>query len=302
MNNRLIERYIWLIQCFIRAGADGMDLKEVQKRWSERWGETYTRRSFCNHRDHIREIFGINIGCRRSDNIYMIDNASDADANLTPLKWLVDSLSMRNLAELAQGPLKGRIAFEELPSGNDSLQQLVAAMEENRRVRIEYRKYSSSESSFYTLRPYAVKEYAKRWYLVAYCEEKDDIRVYALDRLRKLEAGEGGFSLPEGFDVDELFADCFGIYLPDRDSQRQTVVFKASAEEVPYLDDLPLHPSQTKLSRHRDGSCTYSIKVHPNRRLLMEFLSRGSAIEVCKPLSLRKMIQEEITKTKAIYE
>ena len=73
MNNKLIERYIWLIQTFLKAGARGMDLQEIQSRWESRWGETYTRRSFCNHRDHIREIFGIHIDCRRSDNIYLID-------------------------------------------------------------------------------------------------------------------------------------------------------------------------------------------------------------------------------------
>ena len=102
--------------------------------------------------------------------------------------------------------------------------------------------------------------------------------------------------------MDELFSDCFGIYLPDKGSERQRVIFKVTPQEAPYLDDLPLHWSQKRIGTAEDGRLIYRIDVHLNHRLLMEFLSRGRAIEVCEPLEFRQMIAEEITKTNILYE
>lgn len=302
MTNILIQKYIWLVQTFMKAGFGGMDLQEIQQRWEERWGEVYTRRSFCNHRDHIRDIFGINIGCRRSDNIYFIDYDSNSDESGTSIKWIVDSVAMQNIAELSEGRLKGRIALETIPSGKEKLLDIIAAMEDNLCIEIGYRKYSSSSTSAYTIYPYAVKESVKRWYLVGYCEQRNAVRVYSLDRIVSLQTSDRHFEMPDRFDVDALFEDCYGVYLPDEGSARQKVVLRLSPQEAHYADDLPLHTSQRKLSTDGDGYATYSIRIHPNRQFLLDILSKGSGVEVLEPAELREQVRNELIKSIKLYE
>ena len=300
MVSELLQKYLWLIQIFMRAGQKGLVLGTVQDLYERRWGEPYTRKSFCNHRNMVYDIFGINIDCRRNDNHYFIDTKS-SENNTTSYRWMLDSLTTGTLAELRSGQLKGRISLQGVPSGKSWLAQLSGAMQSNVAVEIAYRKYSGNDTSAYTIRPYALKENAQRWYLVGWCEQRSQTRVYALDRIMSVETTNDTFEMPEGFDVDELFSNCFGVYLPDEGSQPVRLVFRVTESESKYLLDLPIHESQREISRG-GGKVTFAIDVHPNRDLMMQLLSRGESLEVLEPADIREQIYMETKKTSQLYE
>ena len=172
------------------------------------------------------------------------------------------------------------------------------AMVEGNEIRIDYQKYTSSQTDTYTLRPYAVKEFAKRWYIIAYCLERNALRVYGLDRIVKLEICEERFEMPDGFDVDSLFATSFGIYMTE--GQGQTVTFRTSATEAKYLRDLPIHGSQQEVDSD-DDSVTFSIFVCPDKNLVMEFCKYGDRIEVLTPAHIRGAVASELAKAASIY-
>mgnify|MGYP003300418963 CR=1 FL=1 len=73
MVTELLQKYIWLVQTFIRAGNNGLSLSEVEERWERRFYLSYSRRTFNNHREAIEDVFGIKIECNRSTNRYFID-------------------------------------------------------------------------------------------------------------------------------------------------------------------------------------------------------------------------------------
>ena len=50
MVTELLQKYIWLVQTFIRAGENGLSLSEIEGRWEERFDSSYSRRTFNNHR------------------------------------------------------------------------------------------------------------------------------------------------------------------------------------------------------------------------------------------------------------
>lgn len=301
MVSELLQKYLWLIQTFTRVGSRGMVLDEVMDKWESRWGEAYSRKSFCNHRNMIYDIFGLKIACRRSDNVYYLDTDSTDQDSGSSFRWMLDSVTMNSLAELRDGQLKGRITLENVPAGKNLLSTLAGAMQDNVKIKISYLKYSSKEASDYTLRPYALKENARRWYLVAYCEERSQVRVYSLDRIKNIVVTPQSFRMSPSFDVDELFAGCFGVYLPDEGMSLSRIVFRTTVQEARYLIDLPIHESQEIVSTD-DSHVTFSIVVYPNKNLLMEFLSRGSSLEILEPTNLREQIASEIKKTIQLYE
>lgn len=299
MVTELLQKYIWLVQTFIRAGENGLSLGEISDRWENRFDSPYSRRTFNNHREAVEEVFGIRIECNRSTNRYFIGCTDDVTDDNAETAWLINTFTVNNMLALGKERLSGRVSVEDIPSGHRHLTSIMEAMTESREIRITYQKYTRAESDSYTLRPYAVKEFAKRWYLVAYCIERKGLRVYGLDRIQSLGLTGESFRMPKNFDVDELFSTSFGIYIPEE--KGRTITFRTSPTDARFLRDLPIHSSQKEIASDA-GSVTFSIFVCPNKALIMEFCKYGSGIEVISPEDIRAQVAEEHRKAAEKYK
>ncbi len=298
MVTELLQKYIWLVQTFIRAGEKGLSLEEISAKWEDRFDSAYSRRTFNNHREAVEDVFGIRIDCNRSTNRYFVEYSEDVSDEDAERAWLINTFTVNNMLSLGKERLSGRVSVEDIPSGHNHLTSVMEAMTEGHVIRISYLKYTSSKADIYTLRPYAVKEFAKRWYIIGYCLERKALRVYGLDRVHSLDILEERFEMEKGFDVDELFATSFGIYLPEEAAK--TITFRTSATEAKYLRDLPIHSSQEEVSS--DGrTVTFSIFVCPNRNLIMEFCKYGDRLEVLSPESIRNQVASQLISAAALY-
>lgn len=298
MVTELLRKYIWLVQTFIRAGEHGLSLDEISDKWESRFDSAYSRRTFNNHREAVEEVFGIRIGCNRSTNRYFIEYSDEVSDENAETAWLINTFTVNNMLSLGKERLSGRVSVEDIPSGHKHLTSILEAMTEGQELRIGYQKYTSAKADLYTVRPYAVKEYAKRWYLVAYCIEREALRVYGLDRIQHMEATDATFDMPKGFDVESLFATSFGIYLTE--GKGQTITFKTSRTEGKYFRDLPVHWSQKEIASD-ENSVTFSIFVCPDKNLIMEFCKYGSKIEILSPEPVREAVATELRNAASIY-
>lgn len=305
MVSELLQKYIWLVQTFIRAGEDGLSLQEISDKWESRFDSQYSRRTFNNHRKDVEDVFGIYIDCNRRTNRYFIEYSEDVADENAESAWLINTFTVGKVLSMGRQRLSGRVAVENIPSGHQHLTSVMEAMTDNHEIVIGYRKYSSTEAERLTLQPYAVKESAKRWYMIAYCVERQGLRVYGLDRIQYLEITDRSYKMPRGFDVDELFATSFGIYLPEQRAQK--IVFRTSAKEAKYLRDLPLHSSQCEEESGQDH-VTFSIFVCAKDKngkfyndLIMELCRYGSRIEVLSPEDVREAVATELKKAASMY-
>lgn len=302
MVSELIDKYIWLVQTFIDAGPQGLSLGQLSRKWTDRYGgEEYPRRSFNNHRAAIAEVFGIEIACNRSTKCYYIDAGSSAVDKRQSVDWLINTFTVNNLLALGKERLSGRVSVEDIPSGQKFLPSVMQSMLENEGLLLQYRKYLSKESELRHIRPYAVKEFAKRWYVVAYSEEADAIRVYAMDRILSLERTGKKFRMPKGFHVDEFFESSYGIYPPEGEAP-VLVRLRATPRETAYLQDLPLHASQVFEGTDSEGFGRFVLRLIPNPNLVMELCRHGNRLEVLEPETLRGQVLEELRKALEMYE
>ncbi len=293
----LVEKYVFLVQAFVEAGEKGLSLSQLQQKWENRYGAAYPRRSFNNHRAAVEQVFGIVISCDRSTNRYRIDQGESAMDKREAVDYLINTFTVNSLLTLGKERLSGRVAVEDVPSGQIFLIPVMQAMLDGAVLSLQYKKYQSPETDHRTIHPYAVKEFEKRWYIVAYSVEAGQLRTYAMDRIVSLERADGHFTLPKGFNVDELFEASYGIYLPEEGQTPVLVKIKATEREAAYLMDLPLHPSQVRLSGN-----IFALRVIPNPGFVMELLRHGNRLEVLEPQSLRQTIQDELRKAIDIYE
>ena len=298
MVTELLQKYIWLVQTFVRAGKSGLLLSEIEDRWKSRFNLPYSRRTFNNHREAVEEVFGIKIECNRSTNCYYIDYSEDVSDENAETAWLINTFTVNSMLSIGKQRLSGRVSVEDIPSGHIFLTAIMEAMTDGVEIEIDYQKYTAESAEKLTLHPYALKEFAKRWYLIAYCVEREGLRVYGLDRVRKLNVSSKGFKMPKGFDVDELFATSFGIYLPG--GKAEIIKYRVSEKEARFLRDLPLHRSQEEVEQ-KDGFVTFSIFACPDKNMIMEFCKFGSMIEVLSPAGVRESVASELQNAARIY-
>ena len=299
MVSELLRKYIWLVQIFIKEGDRGLALEEILDKWEARWGSSYSRRTFNNHRLAIEEVFDIKIECNRSSMRYFVRYSEDLKDEDAGPAWLINTFTVNSLLALGKERLSGRISVEDIPSGQKYLTTIMDAMLDDKQLNMFYCKYTGNEVEEFNVMPYALKEFAKRWYVIGYCRERNGLRVYGLDRITFIRVSEESFKLPEGFDVDDIFASSFGIYLPDG-SRAVDIVFRANKKEARYLRDLPLHHSQRELEVSSD-SVVFSVRLVPNSNLIMEFCKRGDRLEVLEPQEIRAQVAGELKRALALY-
>ena len=309
--SELIEKYIWLVQTLTSSGERGLTLHELGEKYGRRFGQTYSRRTFNNHRIAVESLFGIDIECDRRVHRYFIPFSNDVLDNDESIGWLVNTFTVNSLLSLSKERLSGRVSVEEIPSGQKYLTSILQAMEDGKELEIRYGKYSSYTSETLHIQPFAVKEHEKRWYLVAFCHERaesedgnNDInawRVYGLDRISSLQETETVFKMPKDFDVDGIFSQSYGIYFPKAGQKPVTIRFKVTDEEARYLRDLPIHRSQVEEGAAKGGGRIFRLRVIPNRNLTMEFCRHAGRLVVIEPEEVRKDVADKIAKAYKSY-
>lgn len=249
----------------------------------------------------IREVYNIEIKCNRSTNEYEITEDNDLYAqNLLEAFDVFRALqNYGNLSEMIQ--------FEKrLPAGTEYLSPLLRAIKEKRQVKLHYYKFwdKSSQTQERTIEPYLLKEAQRRWYVLAWDVEKEALRVFGLDRIKRLDDERGvKFQHPVPKDVEHYFDDSFGAWVDNERTQAEEVVLafrKLPTDTVfipnpaKYLEAMPLHSSQQILKEEEEAIVLrLRIKITPD--FIKELLSYGKQVEVLTPPHLQK---ELITKQK----
>ena len=212
MAKNYFDRYVWLIDVINRHGH--ISFKDISYLWSRSplntVGENFLpERTFHNHREAIFDTFGIEIKCDRSLGYY-IANSDDLEADGIR-QWLLESLSMNNLLNETKD-MRDRILFEKIPSSQKWLPVIVNAMRYGKVIEMTYQSFWRDEPNTYTAKPYCLKLFKQRWYMLAKSEGKDEPRIYALDeRMLNVVQTDQDYKLPAKFIAEKFFADYFGI-------------------------------------------------------------------------------------------
>lgn len=288
-----------------------MTLGEISDLWrqqEESDGQELSRTTFNRHRDSILDIFGVIIECDRKDGYrYYIENEEVLRENSIQ-NWMFSTLSVSNMLEGNAG-LQDRILLESIPSGDDKLRLIIDAMRENRRIKIQYHKYSSSESKLYTLEPYCLKLYNRRWYMLVKKTDataanedngkKCDLFIFSLDRIESIELLQTKFTVDKNFDAEAYFNDCFGIMV-DGNLKSERIVLRAYGLEPFYLRDLPIHHTQKEIKKTEEYT-DYELKLRPAEDFIEHLLSLSTRVRVIEPVWLAKEMQQRLKDALSLY-
>lgn len=295
MSKTTLKNYIWLVDTINRVGDISYD--EINTKWMHSQhsdGKEIPLRTFHNWRQKVEEIFDVNIECNKSTNKYYIENAEDLNSN-SIRAWLLSTFTVSNLIQESAG-IKERVLLENVPSGQKFLNTVLESIKENVQLQVEYKSYHEENSTTFILSPYFIKLFKQRWYLIG---RSDKIRIYALDRIMSIEKTDEHFSLPDNFNAENYFHDCYGI-VNDENLKPEIIRLKVSAKQSNYLRDLPLHHSQKETERNEEFS-VYEYWLKPTYDLIQEIMKYGSQIEVLSPVDFRNELSSMIEEALDAY-
>lgn len=286
MAKNFFKRYIWLVDLINRRKY--VSFKEINEAWMRsplnETGDPLSERTFFNHKDAIAGMFGIEILNDRSLGFYI--GRSDVGSDETS-DWMLHTLCLNNVLH-ENADMKDRILMEKVPSSERFLTDIISAMRDFRVIRLCYQSFRHPEPFCFNVRPYCVKYFKQRWYLLG--DSDLGLRIYSLDRFVDMEELEEHFEIPKGFDAEEYFGNYFGVIIGE---EPEDVKIRVVPDQVKYFRTLPMHGSQRETVQ-KDGSSVFSYHIAPTFDFVQEILSHGADVEVLEPAELRESVADII--------
>lgn len=286
MAKNFFKRYIWLVDLINRRKY--VSFKEINEAWMRsplnETGDPLSERTFFNHKDAIAGMFGIEILNDRSLGFYI--GRSDVGSDETS-DWMLHTLCLNNVLH-ENADMKDRILMEKVPSSERFLTDIISAMRDFRVIRLCYQSFRHPEPFCFNVRPYCVKYFKQRWYLLGNSDL--GLRIYSLDRFVDMEELEEHFEIPKGFDAEEYFGNYFGVIIGE---EPEDVKIRVVPDQVKYFRTLPMHGSQRETVQE-DGSSVFSYHIAPTFDFVQEILSHGADVEVLEPAELRESVADII--------
>lgn len=293
MISKTYYRYIWLLDLLLTS--DPLLFDEINMLWEDNpmADGPLPSRTFHEYRKGIREMFGVEIACKKrgKDSVYYVKNPEVLEKK-DLRKWLLDHYSIPQDFATFYG-MRDRILLEDIARGNQDYHPIIEAMKQNVEMEIDYQKYDGHRQTFH-VQPYALKVFNRRWYLLGFVKEQGELRTIALDRMLHIELTDTHFELPKNFDARKHFANVVGIYV-DKNLPVTKVRIRVYGVQVEYLRALPLHKTQEEvLTRYEEQYSEFTYRLCLTPELTSQLLAMGDSVEVLEPLELREKIKERI--------
>jgi predicted DNA-binding transcriptional regulator YafY len=148
--------------------------------------------------------------------------------------------------------------------------------------------------------PYALAHRLGKWYLVAYCRLRRDMRLFRTDRILAAQAGTESFSRPAGFSAEE-FVEQRITQISDGEGPARDVELGGTESS---LRQIRAHWYMRRVL-HSSGTETSSFRIPEEimERYLPDYLiSFGSTVRVLGPPRLRDLVRERIRAIADLYE
>lgn len=181
------------------------------------------------------------------------------------------------------GPHKNYALFRE------TIQVLHDAVLGRRTLRMRYRTARTGSIATRKLDPYRIWYRSGGLYVVGLDHKSGEIRTFAVDRIRRLEATADRFTGSKDFDFDRYTGSSFGVIAepPIR------VRIRFDKNWASFVKERTWHPSQT-LKTAAGGRVELSMQVGGTAEIRSWVLSFGSGAEVLEPESLRAEVEREL--------
>lgn len=251
--------------------------------------------------EQVRFEFGIEIKYDRDKNGYYIDYENSLN-----IESFFRFLEIVNTAELlTESLLESKDSLKHISfdtggglKGIENLKPLLKAIKDNRKISFTHFNFHTEKSRKYTLKPYLLKEYQNRWYVVGIIGGFKELRTFGIERIENLEIKTETFKPDKKLNPIEMFNKTIGLVYSE--NTPQTIVLSFTPTQGKYVKTLPLHSSQ-RILIDDEQECRVSLEVVPNYELTQQILKHGETVKVIEPQWLKDEIKGILERTLGKY-
>jgi len=257
----------------------------------------YSLRTFQRDKRDIETIFNIEIAYDRFEKAYFINENNLPDT----ARKMLDAYTLTNALQIYDD-FSEFISLEKDNFGKSGIfYELNEAVKNRCKIKIYYQKYYEENTEIKELKPLALKEFQRRWYLIAYktVENGEEVlRTYGLDRIEHLETLRLKFKNID-FNLNEYFKNFYGI-ISDINTPFEEVILSFNNFQGKYIKSLPLHHSQ-EILKDTENELVIKMKLHLTFDFKQKLLSYGDKVKVISPESLKNDIKQELRNVLKYY-
>jgi predicted DNA-binding transcriptional regulator YafY len=264
-------------------------------------GIEVTQRTIERDIEKLRYEFGVSIISDDEDHRYYIDIENSRN-----YQNLLNLIEIAVTADVFGEPSKEKenleyISFEHQGSlkGINQLKPILQAIKGNRKITFNHYNFHSNKTKRYTIKPYLLKEYLGRWYVVGLIGPLKEFRTFGIERIIDLEMQTAQFTRNSDLDPVRDFRHIIGLTYSL--GQREKVVLSFTPTQGQYIKSLPLHSSQKELIDNKE-EYRIELDIIPNFELKHRVLSYGDTVKVLEPESLVQELMETIERMREKYK
>lgn len=226
----------------------------------------------------------------------------------TPLEGVVEK-AMRKIrtllpkeVDVSLGRAVEAVSFHVDPLRGQELEMveryrvLVRAVDKRRVVDLKYYSASRGVVTCRRIEPYHLRLVDGAWYCIGFCQKRQEVRTFAVDRIRELSITEEVFQIPGTFSIEEYLSHSWII---ERGTPTR-VVIEFDASQSPYISGRQWHRSQ-KLRDLPSGGLEMTLITGSHGEIMRWVMSFGSHARVIEPNCLKQQILIELDKARRNY-
>lgn len=167
-----------------------------------------------------------------------------------------------------------------------------------RTIAIHYQAPGHEDAVVRIIDPLHLVGHRGEWYLLCWSHHHNEVRIYALFRIKYARVRSEIFSRPPGFSVDTYIDPSFGVFVNEGAID---VEIRFDGEAASKIRERRWHADQS-VKKLKDGSIILSFRTNQHSQVLFWVSQWGPNAEIIKPPELRARAQEWFIGAAARYK
>lgn len=180
----------------------------------------------------------------------------------------------------------------------ENFSKIFSALKNRHVLDFEYRPLQKTTWMTRRINPLHAVCQKGNWYVMGFCHDKKDIRVFNFSRMQNVTESKEEFDIPEDFNPDKYFDKEIGIWLSA--TKKYTVELLISAEIGTFALERSWNKNQ-KIEQREDGSVWVSFETTQLPEVKRWVLGQGKTVKVLGPDELIAQVKEEVTSVLGMY-
>ncbi|MDA3939839.1 MAG: WYL domain-containing protein [Spirochaetia bacterium] len=170
-------------------------------------------------------------------------------------------------------------------------------MEQGRCLEIKYQAPGHNKPTIRKLDPYHLVGQKGEWYLLSKSHRDNQIRVYALTRMKACIVHKDKFTYPADFNPEDYIDPSFGVFATEK---KVEIAIKFYSPTASVIKERSWHPNQ-EIEELADGSIILRYTSNQQSQTLYWVSHWGPDAEILEPEELRNKATKWFSETKSRY-